>query len=104
MKEKQCKDCIYYVQHYTKDNTRYYTVFCGHCTNKRPSGHYRKTDKICESYVKKNLKQEKRKQIKSAAEYLSFIIGTNNRIDGSFKRIRPLFTCHFKRFLIECVR
>lgn len=31
--DKTCKDCYYYLRHYTKLNNSFMQVFCGHCTN-----------------------------------------------------------------------
>lgn len=32
MVEKRCKSCQYYLQHYTFDNRKIFSVHCGHCT------------------------------------------------------------------------
>ena len=32
MNQEQCKNCHYYLQHYTFDSKRIFRVFCGHCT------------------------------------------------------------------------
>lgn len=32
MKDKQCKDCQYYYQHYSLDKRKIFQVCCGHCT------------------------------------------------------------------------
>ncbi len=50
MDEKQCKDCRYYIQHYTFDKKRIVQVCCGHCAYLRPKR--KKPDaKACENYV-----------------------------------------------------
>ena len=50
MDEKQCKDCQYYIQHYTYDKEKFFRVYCGHCTYSRVR---RKLPdaKACENYV-----------------------------------------------------
>ena len=73
MKKPSCENCEHYIRHYRKGKTRYEPVSCGHCTNRKPSGHFRKTDKICEFYAERDSEQEKKGQIKSATEYLAFI-------------------------------
>lgn len=73
MEERKCKDCNYYIQHYRKSKTCYEMVFCGHCINRKPSGHNRKTDKICDYYQEKDLEKIKEERFKSATEYLSSI-------------------------------
>ena len=34
MEEKFCKDCKFYLQHYTLSENRLIQVYCGHCTYK----------------------------------------------------------------------
>ena len=34
-KEKFCKTCVYFIQHYRKSKKNYYEVYCGHCTHLR---------------------------------------------------------------------
>lgn len=36
MIERQCKECQYYLQHYTLDKRKIFRVYCGHCTLDRP--------------------------------------------------------------------
>ena len=36
MIEKQCKECRYYLQHYTLDRRKIFRVYCGHCTLGKP--------------------------------------------------------------------
>lgn len=71
MEQKNCKSCIYYVQHYGRNKDGYNIVHCGHCN--RPEGHYRKTGKACEFYQEKDIKLEKEERMKSATKYLSVI-------------------------------
>jgi len=53
MEERECVNCINYVQHYRKGKVRYHIVGCGHCMKTWPNGMYRKTNKICEHYKEK---------------------------------------------------
>lgn len=85
MEEKNCKDCNFYVQHYRKNGLRYVAIYCGHCTNRKPRGRYRKTDMICAFYQEKNKAQEKQERIKSATEYLSFIAERVNELKEIFE-------------------
>lgn len=71
--KKECKNCCHYIQHYVKWKNHFQIIFCGHCTKRKPSGHARKTDKICEFYKERNLKKEKEEQFKSAAKCLSSV-------------------------------
>ena len=50
MEEKQCKNCRYYLQHYTLNRRRIFRVYCGHCTISRAK---RKLPdaKACEKYI-----------------------------------------------------
>ena len=50
MEEKQCKECRFYLQHYTFDQKKIFRVYCGHCTitkvkRKRPDA------KACENFI-----------------------------------------------------
>ena len=50
MNENHCKDCCYYLQHYTFDKHKIFRVYCGHCTldrtrRKQPDA------KVCESFI-----------------------------------------------------
>lgn len=36
MEDKKCKNCQYYMQHYTLCQNRLIQVYCGHCTYKTP--------------------------------------------------------------------
>ena len=50
MDERTCRACKYFHQHYTIDNKRIFSVFCGHCTY----GRIRKKDpdsKACEHFA-----------------------------------------------------
>ena len=57
MPEPQCKDCQYYLQHYTLDKRRMFRVYCGHCTKTR---HKRKLPdtKVCEHFVPGSLQED----------------------------------------------
>jgi len=35
MTQRQCKECRYYLRHYTFDNRRIFRIHCGHCTRER---------------------------------------------------------------------
>ena len=35
MKEQVCRNCAFYLQHYTLDKRRIFRVYCGHCTRSR---------------------------------------------------------------------
>ena len=35
MKEEVCRNCAFYLQHYTLDKRRIFRVYCGHCTRSR---------------------------------------------------------------------
>ena len=83
--QKTCENCVYYLQHYIKENTSYQSIFCGHCVNNRFDGRLRKTDKICEYYQKRNKIKEKKAQLKSAAEYLAFISERLNELTEALK-------------------
>lgn len=50
MKETQCQNCQYYLQHYTINNRKIFRVYCGHCTFHRPKT--RKPDAAaCENFI-----------------------------------------------------
>ena len=34
--ERQCKECQYYLRHYTLDKRKIFRVYCGHCTFDKP--------------------------------------------------------------------
>lgn len=60
--EKSCKNCCYYSQHYTKQGTRYHTVFCGHCLNRNNK---KMKPVFCELWEDMAiLKEERRQSIK----------------------------------------
>lgn len=50
MDEKHCKDCQYFLQHYTLDKRKIFRVHCGHCTFGKPR-QKRPDTKACESFV-----------------------------------------------------
>lgn len=70
--KKGCKNCVHYLVHYIKGRDQFHPTG-GHCISKKPSGHFRKTDKVCECYNERNLIEEKEEQIRSATESLSSI-------------------------------
>lgn len=35
MDEQVCRNCAFYLQHYTLDKRKLFRVFCGHCTRSR---------------------------------------------------------------------
>ena len=50
MSEKQCKNCQYFLQHYSLDKHKIFRVHCGHCTYARTTK--KKPDaKACEHYI-----------------------------------------------------
>ena len=50
MNENYCKDCHYYLQHYTFDKRKIFRVHCGHCTF--AGAKRRKPDsKACENFI-----------------------------------------------------
>ena len=51
--QKQCPDCIYYLQHYIVLKDKPHLVNCGHCRSPHPNGKFRKTDKLCEKFEDK---------------------------------------------------
>lgn len=71
-KEKSCKNCRYYSQHYTKQGTRYNTVFCGHCLHKDVRNYKRRPLELCENWEDIAIKKEERKRdIKEAIIVMS---------------------------------
>ena len=68
MEQQQCKDCIYYIQHYGKSKKKFKEINCWHCFKK-----LRKSDKSCKSFTKRDLKKENTEQEKTTAEYLANI-------------------------------
>ncbi len=67
--EKTCTNCRYYSQHYSKQNTRYDIVCCGHCINKNN----KKMKPIpCEYWEDVAIKKEERKEsIKDTIRFMS---------------------------------
>ena len=64
--ENQCKECRYYLRHYTLDERKIFRVYCGHCTfgrarRKLPDA------KACENFTP-GLRQE---EAFATKEYLS---------------------------------
>ena len=50
MIERRCKECQYYLQHYTLDKHKIFRVYCGHCTF--PRARRKPPDaKACENFV-----------------------------------------------------
>ena len=50
MEKKTCKDCQYYLRHYTFNSKKIFRIYCGHCTHhktkeKRPDA------KACEDFI-----------------------------------------------------
>ena len=85
MEQKTCENCVYYLPHYIKEDTRYQAIHCGHCINKKQGGHFRRTDKICKSYKKRNEGREKKERLKSITEYLAFIAKCLNELTEFLK-------------------
>ena len=57
MNNQQCKECQYYLQHYTLDKRKIFRVYCGHCTlgkakRKRPDA------KTCQSFTPRPPQEE----------------------------------------------
>ena len=66
MNNQQCKECQYYLQHYTLDKRKIFRVYCGHCTlgkakRKRPDA------KACQSFTPRPPQEE----AFASREYLS---------------------------------
>lgn len=70
--KEECKNCISYIPHYIKRKGKFYYI-SGHCANRKPSGHSRKTIAICECFVKRDLQKETETKRKSAVEWFSRI-------------------------------
>ena len=50
MSENQCKNCKYYLQHFSLNSRKLFWVYCGHCTYSRTR--QKKPDaKACENFV-----------------------------------------------------
>ena len=49
MVEHTCKECQFFLQHYTFDKSRIFRVYCGHCTHSRAKHKYPDT-KACTNY------------------------------------------------------
>lgn len=50
MQEKQCKNCQYYLRHYTFDERKIFRIYCGHCTFNRSKT--KKPDAAaCENFI-----------------------------------------------------
>jgi len=49
MEEQKCKNCQYYLQHYTLSGNQFIQVYCGHCTYKNPKAK-RPDRKACEHF------------------------------------------------------
>lgn len=56
VKHYECKDCKYFLQHYTYTRGNLFKVNCGHCINKL-NGRFRKTNNICEEFTLLTKKQ-----------------------------------------------
>ena len=50
MCERQCKECQYYLRHYTLDKRKIFRVYCGHCTFSRVRRKLPDT-KACENFI-----------------------------------------------------
>jgi len=50
MIKRQCKECQYYLQHYTLDKRKIFRVYCGHCTFGRPKRKLPNAS-TCENFV-----------------------------------------------------
>ncbi|MBP1575972.1 MAG: hypothetical protein J6A68_00415 [Oscillospiraceae bacterium] len=57
MNEKQCKDCQYYLQHFTFDGRKIVRVYCGHCTFSR-ARQKRPDLKACENFAPGSAQEE----------------------------------------------
>jgi len=69
-KTKKCENCGYFFQHYSKQDTAYDKVFCGHCRNRNN----KKMQPIqnCELWEDISIKKEERKKsIKETLEWMS---------------------------------
>ncbi|MBE6974834.1 MAG: hypothetical protein E7436_05030 [Ruminococcaceae bacterium] len=55
--QKQCKNCQYYLQHYTFDRRKIFLVYCGHCTHYFVAGAHRETAFVNNEYLSKELLQ-----------------------------------------------
>ena len=84
--QKQCKNCVHYIAHYIKSRSQFIPIANGHCRNRKPSGHFRKTDAPCECYEERDFQKEKEEQLKSAEECLSFIAERLGELTQIFKK------------------
>ncbi|MBQ8833884.1 MAG: hypothetical protein IJ001_03045 [Oscillospiraceae bacterium] len=50
MREENCKDCRYFLQHYTLNERQLFRVYCGHCTYGRIKRKHPDT-RACEHFV-----------------------------------------------------
>ena len=50
MCENHCKECQYFLQHYTLDTRKIFRVYCGHCTF-RAAKRKHPDAKACENFV-----------------------------------------------------
>lgn len=57
MVENQCKECQYYLQHYTLNKRKIFRVHCGHCTFGRPK-RKRPDAKACKSFIPGSAQEE----------------------------------------------
>lgn len=50
MSENQCKNCQFFLQHFTLDRRKIFRVYCGHCTFSCPK-HKRPDAKACKNFI-----------------------------------------------------
>ncbi|MBE5784470.1 MAG: hypothetical protein E7330_01590 [Clostridiales bacterium] len=48
--QQVCKNCRYFMQHYTLAERKLFRVYCGHCVHIKPR-HKRPDTKVCENFA-----------------------------------------------------
>ena len=66
MDEQQCKDCLYFHQHYGLNGRKIFRLYCGHCTFSRVKRKLPDT-KVCENFIPGSAQEE----AFASKEYLS---------------------------------
>ena len=68
--EKRCENCRYFLQHYIKQNSRFFNVCCGHCINQ--SNKKMTPLKTCEFWEDIAIaKEERKRSIMNTLEFMS---------------------------------
>lgn len=73
MQEKFCRDCKFFIQHYTRQGAKFDKILSGHCVNRLPNGRFRKTERICECFEdgEKGREDEIKKSISETLNFIS---------------------------------